>query len=245
MKWNEELVKEKIEEYLEIYNLQGGESQSRRIQRKKDQNPILDDEDEEKRKKKHSRRMKRLTKEEEEEENAKEELKKLGIDDIDDDEDNEDGNNDDDDDDDDNDNGQNEEGNPDEDEEDLIKKRKTKKFFYGKKRKIVAEEIIPDPSTLNPIPTGTPLEPLTKQKRQPAQEKAFKELSSINERIASLVQVRQMGLATSDNTKQLKQLMKDRKKKAFELRRLQSKVKASNKYRMNRRKIVCGICSYA
>jgi hypothetical protein len=47
-----------------------------------------------------------------------------------------------------------------------------------------------------------------------------------------------MGLATSDNRKQLKQLMRDRKKKAYELRRLQLKVKASNKYRDKRRKIV-------
>ena len=85
---------------------------------------------------------------------------------------------------------------------------------------------------------GGPLEPLAKQKRQPAQERAYKELSSINERIASLVQVRQMGLSTPENKKQLKQLMKDRKKKAYELKRLQSKQKASNKYRVKRRKIV-------
>jgi hypothetical protein len=47
-----------------------------------------------------------------------------------------------------------------------------------------------------------------------------------------------MGLATPENKKQLKQLMKDRKKKAYELKRLQSKQKASNKYRVKRRKIV-------
>jgi transposase len=49
-----------------------------------------------------------------------------------------------------------------------------------------------------------------------------------------------MGLATPENKKQLKQLMKDRKKKAYELKRLQSKQKASNKYRVKRRKIVRG-----
>jgi hypothetical protein len=47
-----------------------------------------------------------------------------------------------------------------------------------------------------------------------------------------------MGLATPENKKQLKQLMKDRKKKAYELKRLQSKQRASNKYRVKRRKIV-------
>jgi hypothetical protein len=86
--------------------------------------------------------------------------------------------------------------------------------------------------------SGIPLEPLSKQKRQPAQDRAYKELGSINERIASLVQVRQMGLSTPENKRQLKQLMKDRKKKSYELKRLQSKQKASNKYRVKRRKIV-------
>jgi len=100
--------------------------------------------------------------------------------------------------------------------------------------------LIEDPTQLPPLPGG-PLEPLAKQKRQPAQERAYKELSSINERIASLVQVRQMGLSTPENKKQLKQLMKDRKKKAYELKRLQSKQKASNKYRVKRRKIVSTI----
>jgi len=50
-----------------------------------------------------------------------------------------------------------------------------------------------------------------------------------------------MGLSTPENKKQLKQLMKDRKKKAYELKRLQSKQKASNKYRVKRRKIVSTI----
>lgn len=47
-----------------------------------------------------------------------------------------------------------------------------------------------------------------------------------------------MGLSTPENTIQLKQLMIDRKKKAFELRRLQQRQRASNKYRVKRRKIV-------
>ena len=91
------------------------------------------------------------------------------------------------------------------------------------------------------MPSAIPdiaLEPLAKEKRQPAQERVFKELSSINERIASLIQIRQMGLLTAENRKQLKQLMADRRKKAFELRRLQLKVKASHRYRDKRRKIV-------
>jgi hypothetical protein len=47
-----------------------------------------------------------------------------------------------------------------------------------------------------------------------------------------------MGLSTPENHKQLKQLMKERKIKAFHLRRLQSRQRASNKYRVKQRKIV-------
>jgi hypothetical protein len=47
-----------------------------------------------------------------------------------------------------------------------------------------------------------------------------------------------MGLATPENKKQLKKLIVDRKKKAYELKRLQSKQKASNKYRTKQKKIV-------
>jgi len=117
------------------------------------------------------------------------------------------------------------------------KKKKKKKSYYVKKRKPTDEDIIEDPTQLSQT-TGGPLEPLPKRLRQPAQERAYKELSAINERIASLVQVRQMGLSTPENKKQLKQLMVDRKKKAYELKRLQSKQRASNKYRNKQKKIV-------
>ncbi len=124
----------------------------------------------------------------------------------------------------------------DDDDDEREKKKKKKKSYYVKKRKSNHDDIIEDPTKL--IQTGGPLEPLAKKLRQPAQERAYKELSEINERIASLVQVRQMGLATADNKKQLKKLVADRKKKAYELKRLQSKQKASNKYRNKQKKIV-------
>ena len=110
-------------------------------------------------------------------------------------------------------------------------------MVFRRRRPREEEIAFDDPTQLPPLPGG-PLEPLAKAKRQPAQEKIFKELTSINERIASLVQVRQMGLATSDNKIQLKQLMQDRKKKSFQLKRLQCKQKSSNKYRDKRKKIV-------
>ncbi len=126
----------------------------------------------------------------------------------------------------------------DEDEDDEIdKKKKKKKSYYVKKRKPADDDITEDPSQLSQITSGS-LEPLPKRIRQPAQERAYKELSAINERIASLVQVRQMGLSTPENKQQLKKLMKDRKKKAYELKRLKSKQRASNKYRNKQKKIV-------
>ena len=103
-----------------------------------------------------------------------------------------------------------------------------------RKPKPTDEELPEDPTQL----VNIAVEPLDKEKRQPAQERVYRELHSISDRIASLVQVRQMGLSTPDNQKQLKQLMSDRKKKSFELRRLQSRQRASNKYRVKKRQIV-------
>ncbi|CAF1181124.1 unnamed protein product, partial [Didymodactylos carnosus] len=56
------------------------------------------------------------------------------------------------------------------------------------------------------------------------------------------VQVKNMGLSTADNAKQLKKLVQARKKKAQELKRLQSKQRASNKYRDKRKKKVEQLC---
>ena len=242
-------MKEKIEEYLEVYNASlgiagAGENVSssstalrRHIQATSLHAKALDEEDWEKKNKSHRRKVHRLTKAEREDETAIEELKELGVnvgDDSDEESDAYDG--------------QSDSSDVDmDDEEDLAKRKKSKKVFYGKKRKYVEPEVIADPRDIPSITKGKLLEPLTKRKRQPAQEKVYKELTEINERIASLIQVRQMGLSTAENKKQLKQLMKDRKVKAFALRSLQCRVRASNKYRVKQRKIVrsftCARCS--
>jgi len=47
-----------------------------------------------------------------------------------------------------------------------------------------------------------------------------------------------MGLSTPENRNQLKQLIRDRDKKAFELKRLQSKQRSSNRYRDKKKKII-------
>lgn len=106
-----------------------------------------------------------------------------------------------------------------------------------RERKITDEELMKHPLITSELEASL-LDSLEKDKRQPAQERAVKELSSINERIASLVQVRQMGLSTPENKKQLKQLFKDKRAKITELKRLQTKQRSSHKYRDLKKKIV-------
>ncbi len=189
-KWNEEYLKEKTEEYLEIFN-QSVASSGQNLARTTSSVPSEE----------------RLSKNKENETSDEEDWNHL--DEFDDD-----------------------------DDDQEAKEKNPKKIFYSRKRKPpVDDEIIEDPTQLPALPGG-PLQPLDKQKRQPAQQRVYNELSDINQRIASLVQVKQMGLSTPENHKQLKQLMKDRKVKAFQLKRLQSRQRASNKYRVKQRKIV-------
>ncbi|CAF3356407.1 unnamed protein product [Rotaria socialis] len=221
IKSNEELVKEKIEEYLEIYNKLGAPAHEGLARPPSPVNPPRKDNRGRPRKNSKNVEPNETTvttsnKENSGEKKDNEEEEWNGLDDLDDDDDDDD---------------------EEEEEQQQEKKKKKKKSYYVKKRKPTDEDIIEDPSKLAQT-TGGPLEPLPKKIRQPAQERAYKELSAINERIASLVQVRQMGLSTPENKKQLKQLMVDRKKKAYELKRLQSKQRASNKYRNKQKKIV-------
>ncbi|CAF0726611.1 unnamed protein product [Adineta steineri] len=217
IKLNEELVQEKIEEYLEIYNNLGAPENAGLAR------PPSPDEPERKDGRGRPRKNGKKNETSNNKENSGENKSKKkdeewnGLDDLDDDD---------------------EEEEEEESEEEIEKKKKKKKSYYVKKRKPADEDIIQDPTLTAAQATGGSLEPLPKKLRQPAQEKAYKELSAINERIASLVQVRQMGLSTPENKKQLKKLIVDRKKKAYELKRLQSKQRASNKYRNKQKKIV-------
>ncbi|CAF0900718.1 unnamed protein product [Rotaria sordida] len=215
IKSNEEYVKEKIEEYLEICNeLRAPYYQAFEHQPSSISSNLPKD---------NCNRL--LTKDKIDQSNeTTNQDNNEDVEDYDDD--------DDDDDDDDNDD-------DDDDEDDQGKNKKTKKQKSGniKKRKLVDEELLKDLQGLSSV-DGVQLEPLSTQTRQPAQERVFRELSAINDRIASLIQVKQMGLLTLENRKQLKQLIKDRKTKAFQLKRLQSKTKASFRYRDKRRRII-------
>lgn len=128
-----------------------------------------------------------------------------------------------------------------EDDEDGISEEEDGKKSYKKKnskrKRLTDEELLKDLSDLSNT-FGVALHTLEKGKRLPAQQRVFDELTSINSNIASLVQVRQMGLSTPENTQQLKKLVKDRRKKVSELERLQRRQRISNKSRVKQRKIV-------
>ncbi|CAF4163407.1 unnamed protein product [Rotaria sp. Silwood2] len=217
IKLNEEYVKEKIEEYLEIYNeLIAPYNQSLEYPSKANRIRLV---------KTDTIDQSNETTDQDNNENKKDDERSNDCDDFD--------NNEDDPDDDDDDDGVD-----DEDGEEKNKKKKKKAIHSIKKRKLqLEEELTKDPRGL-PSVRGVPLQPLSTDTRQPAQQRVFRELSAINDRIASLIQVKQMGLLTPENRNQLKQLMKDRRAKTFELKRLQSKQRASNRYRDKRRKIV-------
>ncbi|CAF3398459.1 unnamed protein product, partial [Rotaria sp. Silwood2] len=217
IKWNEEYVKEKIEEYLEIYNeLRASSNQG--LERL----PLLNYSNQSKTNR--NRPVKRIKTNQTNKrtnqnnnENKKDDEQPNNFDDFHDDHDDD----------------QDDDGDDNNDQE----KNKNKKDYRIKKCKPFDEELIEDLRELPPV-GKVPLEPLSKTKRQPAQERAYNELNAISDRIASLVQVKQMGLFTAENRKQLKQLMKDRQTKTFEIKRLQSKQRASTRYKDSRKKIV-------
>ena len=77
----------------------------------------------------------------------------------------------------------------------------------------------------------TAAEILAKTTKAPAQEKVSKELHEINERIIQLVQVKNMGMATHEQEKQLKKLLVEQKKKSSDLKRLKAEQSAKKRYR--------------
>lgn len=77
----------------------------------------------------------------------------------------------------------------------------------------------------------TATEILAKKTKAPAQEKVAKELHEINERIIQLVQVKNMGMATIEQEKQLKRLLVEQKKKSGDLKRLKAEQAAKKRYR--------------
>lgn len=87
----------------------------------------------------------------------------------------------------------------------------------------------PPPKETERIRTATEI--LAKKSKAPAQDKAAKELHEINERIIQLVQVKNMGMATVEQEKQLKKLLVEQKKKSGDLKRLKAEQAAKKRYR--------------
>ncbi|CAF0847934.1 unnamed protein product [Adineta steineri] len=79
--------------------------------------------------------------------------------------------------------------------------------------------------------------------KTPAQEAVISEIKEISERIASLVQVKNMGLSTSDSSMTLKKLLQQKKERTAELSRLQSKQRSSARYRQRKKRCVESICA--
>jgi hypothetical protein len=79
--------------------------------------------------------------------------------------------------------------------------------------------------------------------KTPAQESVMKDLKEISERIANLIQVKSMGLLTAENQKTLKKLIEQKKQRTTDLKRLQSKQRASTRYRERKKRRVEQLCA--
>ncbi|CAF4336056.1 unnamed protein product [Rotaria sp. Silwood2] len=86
---------------------------------------------------------------------------------------------------------------------------------------------------------------LAKQSRvkAPAQEALAQEIKEISERIANLLQVKNMGLSTDETNFTLKKLIRQKKERSTELSLLQSKQRAGKRYRQRRKKRLETLCN--
>jgi hypothetical protein len=77
----------------------------------------------------------------------------------------------------------------------------------------------------------------------PAQEAIVQEINDITERIANLVQVKNMGLSTEESDYTLKKLLRQKKERSTELSLLRSKQRAGLRYRQRRKKHIETLCA--
>ena len=78
--------------------------------------------------------------------------------------------------------------------------------------------------------------------KTPVQEGVLNEIKEISERIASLVQVKNMGLSTTESNQTLKKLLEQKKDRAAELRCLRSKQRSSQRYRQRKKRYIQELC---
>lgn len=79
--------------------------------------------------------------------------------------------------------------------------------------------------------------------KAPAQEAIIREIKEISERIANLIQVKNMGLSTEETNHTLQKLIRQKKERSTELSLLQSKQRAGLRYRQRRKKRLETLCS--
>ncbi|CAF2145043.1 unnamed protein product [Rotaria magnacalcarata] len=79
--------------------------------------------------------------------------------------------------------------------------------------------------------------------KAPAQEALAQEIKEISDRIANLIQVKNMGLSTEETNHTLKKLIRQKKERSTELSLLQSKQRAGLRYRQRRKKRLETLCS--
>lgn len=79
--------------------------------------------------------------------------------------------------------------------------------------------------------------------KTPAQEAIAAEIVEIGERIANLIQVKNMGMSTEETNLTLKKLIRQKKERATELSLLKSKQRAGLRYRQRRKKHLENLCS--
>lgn len=79
--------------------------------------------------------------------------------------------------------------------------------------------------------------------KAPVQEAIAQEIKEIGERIANLIQVKNMGMSTEETNYTLKKLIRQKKERSTELSLLKSKQRAGLRYRQRRKKHLETLCS--
>jgi hypothetical protein len=78
--------------------------------------------------------------------------------------------------------------------------------------------------------------------KTPVQKTVLEDLTEISQRIENLIQVKSMGLLTAENQKQLKKLIDQKEQRTADLKRLQSRQRASMRYRERKKRYVEQLC---
>ncbi|CAF1273702.1 unnamed protein product [Adineta steineri] len=85
--------------------------------------------------------------------------------------------------------------------------------------------------------------PESEKIKAPAQESILSDLNEISERIDNLIQVKSMGLLTAENQKKLKKLIEQKQQRSSDLKRLQSRQRASARFREKKKREVEKLCA--